>query len=117
MQLSGKFALSLIIWAISFEKAWFLVDNRSTWHHLVDASISTMKYLKGPDRGWIGPQMSPCILCRNIGDSSLIFRRDGLVISFPFAHVVQIKSPGLGKSLTSWPAELLMILLIMLNPG
>jgi hypothetical protein len=51
MRLSGKLALNLITCAISFEKAWFLVDNRSTWLHLVDASISTIKYLNGPDRG------------------------------------------------------------------
>jgi hypothetical protein len=30
MRLSGKLAFSLIIWAMSLEKAWFLVDNRST---------------------------------------------------------------------------------------
>jgi hypothetical protein len=49
-RLSGKLVLSLITWAISLENAWFLVDNRSTWLHLVDASISTMKYLNGADR-------------------------------------------------------------------
>jgi hypothetical protein len=38
---------------------WFRVDNRHTWLHLVEASIRTIKYLKGPDRGLIGPQMSP----------------------------------------------------------
>src|SRR5512141_755553 len=100
-RLSGKLAFSLMIWAISFGKAWFLVDNRSTWLHLVEASISTMKYLNGPDRGWIGPHMSPCILARKTGDSSLIFRRDGLVINFPFVQAGQIKSSGLGKFLVS----------------
>ena len=86
-----------------------------TLSHLI--IIFSINNLNWPDRGWIGPQMSPCILWRNTGDSSLIFRRDGLAISFPFAHAVQMKSSGLGKPLTSWPAEFLMILLIMLNPG
>ena len=40
-----------MIWAINFAKAWFLVDKRYTWDHLVEASIKTMKYLNGPDRG------------------------------------------------------------------
>jgi hypothetical protein len=62
-----------------------------------------MKYLNRPDKGWIGPQISLRILCRNVDDSSLIFRREGLVISFPFAHVVQTKSLGLGKLLALWP--------------
>jgi hypothetical protein len=51
MRLSGKLDLSQNIWAMSLEKAWFLMDNRSTYLHLVDASINTMKYLNGPDRG------------------------------------------------------------------
>jgi hypothetical protein len=32
---------------MNLEKAWFLVDNKHTWDYLVDASISTMKYLNG----------------------------------------------------------------------
>jgi hypothetical protein len=47
----GKLARNRMIWAISFAKAWFHVDYRHMWFHRVEASISTMKYLKGPDRG------------------------------------------------------------------
>jgi hypothetical protein len=51
MLFSGKLARNQIIWAMNFAKAWFRVDSRHTWLHLVEASIRTMKYLKGPDRG------------------------------------------------------------------
>jgi hypothetical protein len=44
---------------MNLAKAWFLVDNKHTWGHLVDALISTMKYLNGPVDGCIGPQISP----------------------------------------------------------
>jgi hypothetical protein len=77
------------------------MDKRSSSLHLVDASINTMKYLNEPDKGWIGPQMSPSILCRNTGELSLIFTRDGLVIGFPFAHAVPIESSRFRKLLTS----------------
>jgi hypothetical protein len=43
---------------MNLAKAWFLVDNKHTWDHLVDASISTMKYLNGPVDGCIDPQIS-----------------------------------------------------------
>jgi hypothetical protein len=36
-------------------KGMVRVDNKHTRDHLVDASIKTMKYLKGPDVGSIGP--------------------------------------------------------------
>ena len=55
------------------------VDNRQTWDHLVDASIKTIKYLNGPEGGWIGPHMSPWILSRNLGDSLSTFIDEGLV--------------------------------------
>jgi hypothetical protein len=77
---------------INFAKACFHVDKRRTWDHLVDASIRAMKYLNGPDKGWMGPQMSPWIRSRNFNGSACILRCDGLKINFPFAHDVHIKS-------------------------
>ena len=73
-------------------KAWLHVDKRDTWDHLVDASINTMKYLNGPDNGWIEPQISPWILLRNLSGSARILRYDGLKINFPVAQAVQQKS-------------------------
>jgi hypothetical protein len=40
-----------MICEINFAKAWFLVDNRQTLEHFEEASMSTMKYLNGPERG------------------------------------------------------------------
>jgi hypothetical protein len=34
---------------------WFHVDNRHMWLHLVEAFLTTMKYLKGLDRRKIRP--------------------------------------------------------------
>jgi hypothetical protein len=48
----------------------------------MDASIRTIKYLNGPDNGFIGPQISPWILLRNLSGSTLILRGDGLTINF-----------------------------------
>jgi hypothetical protein len=44
---------------ITLAKTWLRVNSRHTCDHWVDASIKTMKYLNGPDNGYIGPQMSP----------------------------------------------------------
>ena len=54
---------------------------RQTCDHLVDASINTIKYLKGP--GCMGPQISPWILSKKHGDSIAIFKGDGMIISLP----------------------------------
>ena len=78
-------------------KAWLHVDKRDTGDHLVDASINTMKYLNGPDNGWIRPQISHRILSRNLSGSARILRYDGLKINFPIAQVVQQKSLFWGK--------------------
>jgi hypothetical protein len=43
---------------INLAKAWFRVDRRHTCNHLVYASLKTIKYLNGPDNGFIGPQIS-----------------------------------------------------------
>jgi hypothetical protein len=44
---------------INLAKVRLHVDSKHTWDHFVDASIRTMKYLKGPHNGCMGPQMSP----------------------------------------------------------
>jgi hypothetical protein len=83
--------------AISLAKAWFCVDNKHICDHLVDASISTMKYLNDPLIGCIGPHMSPYILLRNFSCSVCILRGDGLKINFPVAQAVHIKLEVLGN--------------------
>jgi hypothetical protein len=55
---SGKFAFNLMTCVTNLAKAWLHVDNRHTCDHHVDASIRSMKYLNGPDNGFIGPQIS-----------------------------------------------------------
>jgi hypothetical protein len=105
--------------AINFAKAWFHVDKRHTWDHLVDASIRTMKYLNGPNKVWMGPQMPPWMLSRNFSGSARILRCDGLKINFPVAHEVHTKYEDSGNflSLIQCPLELLMIFLIIPMPG
>jgi hypothetical protein len=63
----------------------------------VDASIRTMKYLNDPNNGFIGPQISPEILSRNLSGSTLILKGDGFTINFSIAQVVYIKSEDLGN--------------------
>ena len=115
---SGKIFLILIIYEISFTKAWFLVDNKHTCDHSEEASMSTIKYINDPYRGCIGPQKSPWIRSRNAGTSSFAFRAKGLVINFPVAHAGHTKSSWFGKffTLTLCPCELLIIFLIILRP-
>jgi hypothetical protein len=43
---------------INLANASFRVDRRHTCDHLVDASIKIIKYLNGPNNGFIGPQIS-----------------------------------------------------------
>ena len=119
IRLSGKLVLNWIIWEISRAKAWFLVESKQTVLHRVDASINTIKYRNDPDMGLIGPHMSPCIRCKNTGDSAFTFRLEGLTINFYVAQSVQTKSSWFGKSLVRklWPFEVEMILLIIPRPG
>ena len=70
----------------------FLVESRQTSDQRVEASIKTIKYLKGPLGGLMGLQMSPCILCRKDGDSYATLVKEGRVINFPYEHGVH-KNP------------------------
>jgi hypothetical protein len=63
----------------------------------MDASIRIMKYLNGPDNGFIGPQIPPKILSRNLSGFTLILRGDGLTINFPVAQAMHIKFEDLGN--------------------
>lgn len=103
---------------IILANAWFRVDRRHTCDHRVDASIRTMKYQKGPDNGWMGPQISPWIRSRNWSGSTCILRCEGLKISFPVAQDVHTKSEDWGNFDSSklWPMELLVIFLIIPIP-
>jgi hypothetical protein len=59
---------------MNLAKAWFFVDNKHTWDHVVDASISAMKYLNDPVDGCIGPQISPGMRSKNCSGSAFILR-------------------------------------------
>ena len=72
-----------MIWARNIENGTFYVDSKHVCDHLVKASTRIMKYRNDPHGGCIGPQISPCILCKNDGDSVITLEIDGLVISFP----------------------------------
>lgn len=111
-----------LIWMIceiNFAKSWFRFDSRHTCDHFEEASMSTMKYLNGPDRGCIGPHMSPYIRARNIGISSFTLHMDGLVINFPVAHAWHMKSSWFRNffTLILCPCELLIIFLIIPRHG
>jgi hypothetical protein len=106
-------------YVINLANAWFCVDKRHTFDHLVDASIKTIKYLNGHDNGFIGPKISPWIHSRNLSGSSLILIGDGLKINFPVAQVVHIKSKDLGRlvEFKLWSELLPIIFLIILTSG
>ena len=67
----------------------------------------------------MGPQISPCILYKNEGDSIATFVGDGLTINFPCEHAEQGYS--LGKRIfwffNGWPSEFLIIRRIIIDPG
>ena len=86
---SGKCARSLIICVSKRANATLRVDNMQTWDYLQDASTITIKYRNGPLDGCIGPQISPWILCKNVGDSKLTLLSDDLIMSFPCEQVSQ----------------------------
>ena len=71
----------------------FLVESKLTSDQQVKASIKTITYLKGPLWGFMGPQMSPCILCKKDGDSYAILEK-GRVINFPHKHGVNKGYPN-----------------------
>ena len=60
----------------------FLVESRQTFNQRVEASMKTIKYLRCPIGGFMGPQMSSSILCRKDGDSYAILAKEGRVINF-----------------------------------
>ena len=94
-------------------------QKRDMWDQHVDVSINTMKYLNGPDNGWIGPQISPWILSRNFSGSTWILKYDGLKSNFPVAQAVQPKSLSWENLIfsISWPIELPIIFHIILFQG
>ncbi|KAM7517273.1 hypothetical protein LguiA_006856 [Lonicera macranthoides] len=67
----------------------FLVESKLISDQRVEASIKTIKYLKGPLGGSIGPQISPCILWRKDGASEEILRYEGFVMNLPCEQGVQ----------------------------
>ena len=46
------------------------------------------KIPKRSTRGFMSPQMSPCILCKKNGDSYATLAKEGWVINFPYKHGV-----------------------------
>ena len=72
-----------MIWARSLGNAAFRVDNKQTCDHLVEASTSTMKYLYGPQAGWIGPLYHFGFSQGNFQTNLVGFTRIGLRFVFP----------------------------------
>ena len=64
-------------------KPTFLVESGQTSNQWVEASIKNIKYLNGQLGGFIGPQMSPYIICIKDGDSYASLAKEGRVINFP----------------------------------
>ena len=64
-------------------KAWFCVESSCTFIYARVASATTMKYLKGPQGGLMGPQISPCSLERNVNGSKCFFICEGLIWNLP----------------------------------
>ena len=64
----------------------FLVESLQTSGQRVEATIKTIKYLKGPLGGFMGSQMSPYILCRKDEDLYADLIKEGRVINFPCQH-------------------------------
>jgi hypothetical protein len=102
-------------YVINLVKAWLQVDIKHTWDHLVDASIKTMNYLKGPHNGCMGPQISPWMHSRNLSGSAWILSGEGRKIKFPIAHEVHTKSLDFGNlaSFKSWPVQFPIIFRII----
>jgi hypothetical protein len=104
---------------INLAKVWLHVESKYTWAHLVDASIKTMKYLKGPHNGCIGPQISPWIRSRNLNGSAWILSGEGRKISFHIAYEEHTKSLDFRilSSFKSWPVQFPIIFHIIPIPG
>ena len=81
----------LLIWKMQYFNS---KTNKQTCDHLLDASINTIKYLKDPHGGWIGPHIPPWILSIKDGDSIRTFDGDGLVINLPWEHATHGFSLG-----------------------
>ena len=67
---------------------------RQTCDHLVEASIKIIKKQNGPHGGWIGPNMSPCILSKKTGDSDMTLVKDVLIINLPCEQAAHEYSLG-----------------------
>jgi hypothetical protein len=74
---SGNYACNLITWVNNLANIRLWVDNKHTCDHLVDVFIQTIKYLNGSHSSWMGPQIWPWILSRNLGDSIPTLASDG----------------------------------------
>ena len=97
----------------------FRLESRQTCDRLLDASINTIKYLKGPHGGWIGPHISPWILSRKDGDSIRTFYGDGLVINLPWEYASHGFSLGkrIFKFFKGCTYVFSIIHLIIIDPG
>lgn len=113
---SGNCVFNLSICANIRANAKLRVDSNDSCSHLVDESIITRKYLKGPLGGSIGPQISALICSRNCGIENIVFGIDGRVVSFPCEHAIQAVFT-FGLTVFGIPLESLMILLYIVVPG
>ena len=71
-----------------FGNTIFRVDKRDTSRWLPEASIKTKKYLNAPERGLIGPHISPWIRYRGGGNSLGSCHLEGFLLNFPWIQVM-----------------------------
>ena len=77
----------MIICVIKWANAIFYLESKQTRDYLLNASINTIKYLKGLHVGWISPHISHWIILSKDCDFIRTFDEDGLVINILWEHV------------------------------
>ena len=109
----------MIICVINLANAIFRLESKQTCDHLLDASINTIKYLKGLHGGWISSHISHWILLRKNGDFIRTFDGDDLIINLPWE--LSTREFSLGKRIFRFfegcKYEFSIIHLIIIDPG
>ena len=91
--------------------------SRETSACLPDASTSTKKYWKGPDRGVMGLHMSPCSRSKGGGSSCGNFHYDALMENLPWAHALHRHVCSASCVQRGWPSSMGIILRSIVAPG
>ena len=98
--------------------AIFWLERQQICNHLLDASINTIKCIKGPHGGWIRPHISHWILSRKDYDFIRTFDGDGMIINLPWEHAIYEFSLGkrISRFFKGHPQEFSIIHLIIIDP-